>query len=170
MVTPLLPCLWLTTSCECPLVTNSHSYSYFMTGSLSCCQASWGSWPEVFFFRLNASGHGPYVISFLTRGWFVPCGYAWPFVKCMYYPYSMLLKILPFALYTSPLSVRLCKADHVFHMYLMLKWQLSHLNGSKLDHRSLYFPCLATSCPILRTCSFSWFYMTSACYLHSCVL
>jgi hypothetical protein len=38
---------------------------------------------------------------------FVYCEYAWPFVKCMYRTYSMLLKILPFALHTSPLSVQL---------------------------------------------------------------
>jgi hypothetical protein len=30
----------------------------------------------------------------------------WPFVKCTYRTYSMLLKILPFALHTSPLSVQ----------------------------------------------------------------
>jgi hypothetical protein len=32
--------------------------------------------------------------------------YAWPFAKCMYHTYSMLLKIFPCALYTSPLSVQ----------------------------------------------------------------
>jgi hypothetical protein len=32
--------------------------------------------------------------------------YAWPFVKCTYRTCSMLLKILPLALYTSPLSVQ----------------------------------------------------------------
>jgi hypothetical protein len=32
--------------------------------------------------------------------------YAWPFVKCTYRTCSMLLKVLPFALYTSPLSVQ----------------------------------------------------------------
>jgi hypothetical protein len=39
----------------------------------------------------------------------------------------MLLKILTFALYTSPLSVRLCKADHAYLKYLMLQRQLEVL-------------------------------------------
>jgi hypothetical protein len=58
------------------------------------------------------------------------------FVKCTYRTYSMLLKIFPCVLYTSPLS-RLCKADDVCLTYLMLQWQLSHLNGRKLDHRQV---------------------------------
>jgi hypothetical protein len=29
---------------------------------------------------------------------------------------------------------RLCKADHAYHVYLMLQRQLSNLNGRKLDH------------------------------------
>jgi hypothetical protein len=32
--------------------------------------------------------------------------YAWPFVKCTYRTYSMLWKILPLELYTSPLSIQ----------------------------------------------------------------
>jgi hypothetical protein len=32
---------------------------------------------------------------------------------------------------------RLCKADHVYLTYLILQWQLSHLNGRKLDHRQV---------------------------------
>jgi hypothetical protein len=44
----------------------------------------------------------------------------------------MLLKILAFALYTYPLQSKLCKADEAYRTYLMLKQQLSHLNGRKL--------------------------------------
>jgi hypothetical protein len=50
--------------------------------------------------------------------------YAWPSVKCMYRTYSIVLKILPFTIYTSPLSVRLCKADHTYLIHLTLQWQL----------------------------------------------
>jgi hypothetical protein len=32
---------------------------------------------------------------------------------------------------------RLCRADHAYLMHLMLQWQLSHLNGRKLDHRQV---------------------------------
>jgi hypothetical protein len=37
---------------------------------------------------------------------FVSYEYAWPFIKCTFRTYSMLLKILPFALQTSPLSAQ----------------------------------------------------------------
>jgi hypothetical protein len=57
--------------------------------------------------------------------------------KCTYRTYSMLLKILAFALYTSPLSVQAYKADHAYLTYLMLQQQLSHLNGCKLDHHKV---------------------------------
>jgi hypothetical protein len=32
---------------------------------------------------------------------------------------------------------RLSKADHVYITYLVLQWQLSHLNAHKLDHRQV---------------------------------
>jgi hypothetical protein len=61
------------------------------------------------------------------------------FVECTYrtYVYSMLLKILPCALYTSPRQYRLCKADYVYLIYLMLQRQLSRLNGRTLDRRQV---------------------------------
>jgi hypothetical protein len=37
---------------------------------------------------------------------FVSYEYAWPFVKCTYRTYNMLLKIFPFALYTCPMSIQ----------------------------------------------------------------
>jgi hypothetical protein len=49
-------------------------------------------------------GHSPYVTSSLTRIWVCLLCIAWPFVKCTYRTYHMLLKIIPFALQTSPLS------------------------------------------------------------------
>jgi hypothetical protein len=32
---------------------------------------------------------------------------------------------------------RLYRADHAYLTYLMLQWQISHLNGRKLDHRQV---------------------------------
>jgi hypothetical protein len=96
--------------------------------------------------------------------------YAWPFVKCTYRTYSMLLKILLFHS-IQVYQYRLCKADHVYLTYLMLQRQLSRLNGHKLDRRQVqasYIFCLASPSPTPRTCSFSCFCMTSACFLHNC--
>jgi hypothetical protein len=45
-------------------------------------------------------------LKLLYDGRFTVNEYAWPFVKCTFRTYSMLLKILPFALHTSPLSVQ----------------------------------------------------------------
>jgi hypothetical protein len=55
-------------------------------------------------------------------------------VKCVYRTHKILLKILSFLLYTSPLSVqtlerRLCLS--------YLQRHLIHLNGRKLDHRKV---------------------------------
>jgi hypothetical protein len=77
---------------------DSQSQSYFTTGGLPpissfWCQARWGSWPEI------ASTHP------LKSGWFVSYEYALSSIKRMYHTHNMLLKILPFLLYTSPLSV-----------------------------------------------------------------
>jgi hypothetical protein len=86
-------------------------------------------------FQLNPCGLSPYVTPSLTRRGFVSYEYAWPFVKCTYCIYSMLLKFFPFALYRGPLSAEICKADHVYLTYLMLQRQLSHLKGRKLDRQ-----------------------------------
>jgi hypothetical protein len=60
---------------------------------------------------------------------FVSYEYAWSFVKCTYHTYSMLLKILPFVLYTCTIlcQYRLCKADYACLTYLMLQRQISLL-------------------------------------------
>jgi hypothetical protein len=63
--------------------------------------------------------------------------YAWPFVKCMYRTYSMLLKFF-FLHYIQVLwQYSLYKPDHAYLAYLMLQRQLSHLKGRKLDHRQV---------------------------------
>jgi hypothetical protein len=81
-----------------------------MTGSLPAISSSWHQALEAhdqrFFFQLNPCGHSPYVISSLMRSGFVFYEYAWPSVKCTYCTYRMLLKILPFVLYTGPLPVQ----------------------------------------------------------------
>jgi hypothetical protein len=46
----------------------------------------------------------------------------------------MLLKIFPF---TSPLSAQALLSNHAYLIYLMLQWQLSHLNGHKLDRHKV---------------------------------
>jgi hypothetical protein len=58
------------------------------------------------FLQLNSCGHSPYVTSPLEKMGLALMNSAWPFFKCTYRTYSMLLKILPFALYRSPLSVK----------------------------------------------------------------
>jgi hypothetical protein len=60
----------------------------------------------VIFFQLNPCSHNPYVTTFVMRGWISVMNVLCLFVKSMHCTYSMLLKILPSALYTSNLSVR----------------------------------------------------------------
>jgi hypothetical protein len=90
----------------------SQNQSFFTTGVLppissSWRQAPWDSRTEIsfFFFNLNFA----VIVLMLHPLWredrFASYENAWPFVNCAYRTYSMLLKILSFALYTSPLSV-----------------------------------------------------------------
>jgi hypothetical protein len=60
----------------------------------------------VFFLQLNPYGHNTCVTSSLTRGWVCLLWICLAFVNCTYHTYSMLLKILPFTVYTCPLSVQ----------------------------------------------------------------
>jgi hypothetical protein len=88
------------------------SQSYFTTGGLppissSWHQAFWGSGPAFFFFlQQNPYGHNPCVTSTLTRGWACLLWICLAFVNCTYRTYCMLLKIIPFTIYTSLLSVQ----------------------------------------------------------------
>jgi hypothetical protein len=88
----------------------SQSQSYFTTGGLpqlsSWCQAPWSSRPDFLLLQLNPYGHNPYITPFLTRGWVCLLWRVLAFVKCGYRTYNILLKILPFPLYTSPLSIQ----------------------------------------------------------------
>jgi hypothetical protein len=84
------------------------SQSYFTTSGLPPISSSWrqapsGSWTE-FFFQLNPWGYSPYVTSSLTSGSVCLLWIRFAFIKFTYRTYCMLLKILPFALYTIPLS------------------------------------------------------------------
>jgi hypothetical protein len=74
------------------------------------------------FFYLNFCGN---------RDRFVSYDSAWPFVKCTYRTYSMLLKILPFALYISPLSVQALQSRSCLYYVSYATRQLSHLNRHK---------------------------------------
>jgi hypothetical protein len=60
------------------------------------------------FLQLNPYGHNPGVTSSLTREWVCLLWICLAFVKCTCRTYSMILvlKILPFTIYTSPLSVQ----------------------------------------------------------------
>jgi hypothetical protein len=87
----------------------SQSQSYFATGGLPPITSSWrqAPWDPRYIYLFNWTLA---VIVFMQRRlWredgLVSYEYAWPFVKCMYHTYSMLLRILPFALYTNLLSV-----------------------------------------------------------------
>jgi hypothetical protein len=83
--------------------------SYFATGDLPPISSSWrqassDSQPE-FSFASDTYGHSPYVTSSVTRGWGCLLWIFLAFVKGTYRTCSMLLNILPFAQYISPLSV-----------------------------------------------------------------
>jgi hypothetical protein len=60
------------------------------------------------------------------------------------------------------------------HLKLTLQQQSRHLERSyawpQPSLSLLYFPCWASSCPISRAFEFSWFCITSACYLHNFVI
>jgi hypothetical protein len=57
-----------------------------------------------YFFQLNPCGFIPYVTSSLACRWVCLLWIGFAFVKRTYRIYSILLKVLPCALYTSPLS------------------------------------------------------------------
>jgi hypothetical protein len=90
-----------------------------------------------FFLQLNPCGHSLYVAPSLTRGRDCLLWTGFAFVKCTYRTYSMLLKILAFALYTSLCQYRLCKSDHAYLTYIILQRQISHLNSRKIDRRQV---------------------------------
>jgi hypothetical protein len=50
------------------------------------------------FFQLNSCGNSPYVTSSPREDGFVSYEYAWPFVKCTFHTYSMLLMALLYSL------------------------------------------------------------------------
>jgi hypothetical protein len=74
-------------------------FDWWFTANQSVLASSSLTQPQIFF-QLNPCGHSPYVTFSLMRKW------VWPFFEHAYHTYSMLLKILPFALYTSTLSVQ----------------------------------------------------------------
>jgi hypothetical protein len=98
--------LWLAVIVLTPngLRITTRDFSGLPPVSSSWRQTAWGSRPEIF--QLNPCGHSPYVTSSLTRGRVCVLWIGFAFVKCSYRTYGMLLKILPCALHTNPLSVQ----------------------------------------------------------------
>jgi hypothetical protein len=90
--------------------SQNKSQSYFTTGGLPPISSSWRktSWrsQSKIVLQLNPCGHSAYVTSCLTRWWACLLCIGLAFVMCTYCTYSLLSKILPFALYTSPLLVQ----------------------------------------------------------------
>jgi hypothetical protein len=77
--------------------------------------------------------------------------YAWPFVKCTHHTYNMLLKICPFALYTSPLSVQAIP---------LLLYRCVYLTVAQKRHSSIVAcvfvaagMCLSSLCLAMDVCS-----------------
>jgi hypothetical protein len=136
-----LHCCWLATvshltpGSKCPHILDCHSQVKV------CCTT--GSLPpfeshdqRFFFFQLNPCSHSPYVISILfdkkmglslvnmlglsssVRITHIACCWKFFLFHC--------IQVL--------CQYRLCKAGHAYLTYLTLQWQLSHLNGCKVDH------------------------------------
>jgi hypothetical protein len=156
------------------LQSQNKSQSYFMTGSLlpislSWRQAPWDSQPEFFSTEplrslslcniLSDEKMGLSIMNMLGLSLSVHIAHIACYWKFLFLHYIQLL-----------CQYRLCRADHAYLTYLMPQQQLSHLNGRKPGLSLFYFLCLASPCPIPRTCSFSWFCMTSTCCLHSFII
>jgi hypothetical protein len=88
-----------------------------------------------FFLQLNPCGHSPYVTSSLTRRWVCLLWIGFAFVKCTYRIYSMLLKILLCALYTSPLSVQALQSrsciSYLCYNGSLVTWTVVSLTAAK---------------------------------------
>jgi hypothetical protein len=80
---------------------------------------------------VNPCGHSPYVTPSLTRRWGCLLWiYTWPFVKCRYRTYNMLLKIFLWHFIQVFWQYRLCKAHHAYLCY----------NGSLADSTEILVP------------------------------
>jgi hypothetical protein len=73
-----------------------------------------------FSFQLNPCSHSPYVISSLTGRW----------ICLAFCSYSMLLKILPFALYTCPLSAQALQSRSCLSYIFYATMATASLEGS----------------------------------------
>jgi hypothetical protein len=83
----------------------------------------------------------------------------WKFSLCTIYKFSV---STGFSEQIMPILRILCYNGR------LVTWTVVSLNTAKF--RRLYFLWLASPCPIRRTCSFSWFRMTSACRPHNFVI
>jgi hypothetical protein len=84
--------------------------------------------------RDNSCGHSPYVTSPLTRRWVWLLWILLAFCQA-YVPQNIAYYWKLFILHYMQVLCRsrLCKAYHVYLLYLILQQQLSHLNSPKLD-------------------------------------
>jgi hypothetical protein len=91
-------------------IVQSQNQSYFTTGGLPPISSSWRQALEAhdqrFFSQLNYCGNSPYITSSLTRRWLCLLWICLAFRQCTFRTYNILLKILPSALHTSPISVQ----------------------------------------------------------------
>jgi hypothetical protein len=135
--------------------------------SLSWRQTPWGSRSEISFCNWTLA----VIILMQHPLWredgFVSYELASSFVKCTYCIYSMLLKILPCALYTNQSTVSTGFAKQIMSIIRSLSyngslvtWTVVRLTAAKFN--PLIFSTSGFAFPIPWPCSFLWFCMTSA--------
>jgi hypothetical protein len=123
--------------------------------------------------KLNPCGISPYVTSSLTRIWVCLLWICLAFRQCTFRTNNMLLKNSCFFATHKSCQHRLYRADHAYLTYLTLQRLPSYLNGRSLTtakFRSLIFSMSGLTLSYSSKCSFSWFHMTSACFLHNFVI
>jgi hypothetical protein len=121
--------------------SQSQSQGYFTNVCLppissSCRQAPWHPRPEIFVFNWTLAAIDLTQHSLWREDGFVSYEYSWPLVKCTYRKHSILI-ILPFALYTSPVSVQALQSRSCLSYLAHATTAVSHLNDRKLDRRQV---------------------------------
>jgi hypothetical protein len=153
------------------------SQSYFTTGglqpiSLFWHQAPWSKQPE---FppppQLNPCGHSPYVTSSLTRRWVCLSWIGLAFLSsvCIAHTacYWKFLLLHYIHTYKSSISPGFAKQIMPILCYNNSLTTLTVVSLNTAKFKPLIFSTSGLS--YTATCSFSWFCMTSACYLHNFV-
>jgi hypothetical protein len=89
------------------------------------------------YLQLNPCSHGPYVTSSMPRGRVCLLRICSAFCQEYVLHIQHITDNPSFCTIYKSSQSWLCKADHAHLTYLMLQWQLGHLNGCKLDHRQV---------------------------------